>query len=315
MVKKAYVFATGGLGNQLFQVAAAAGSDSQELIIVPNQSNARKSNSGKLDIEDFYFDDRIIVNRSIKLWRISQKGINYTLRSFARLNSEQPLRALNRVVLLATSILLTLNLRSRVQVVANRGLGFDPMVLEPGIRNFYIGYFQSSQFLALPKVKKSMLGMRLKNEISTLEEFRVLSEKETPLVVHVRIGDYQDSNSFGVLPKSYYDAAIVQLWGLEIYKKIWLFSDEPDKAIKQIPGNLLEHVRVIPHFDNSTPITFEVMRLGRGYVIANSSFSWWAASLSHNPMAKIAAPDIWFKGSGSPDQIHHPDWIKFNAWK
>jgi len=315
MVKKAYVVATGGLGNQLFQVAAALGSDSDELIIIPNQSNARKSNSGHLDIEDFSFDARINVDRSIRLWKISQKGINYTLRSFAGLNSNQPLRTLNNVVLLATSILLALNLRSRILVIANRGLGFDPMVLEPGNRNFYIGYFQSSQFLASPMVRKSMLSMRLKDKISTLEEFRVLSEKEIPLVVHVRMGDYQDSDLFGVLPKSYYDAAIAHLWDLGTYKKIWLFSDEPDRAIKQIPDNLLEYVRVIPDFENSTPITFEVMRCGQGYVIANSSFSWWAASLSHNPAAKIAAPDIWFKGSGSPDQILHPDWIKFSAWK
>jgi hypothetical protein len=315
MGKRSYVFATGGLGNQLFQVAAALGSGSAKLIVLPNQANARKNKVGNLDIEDFNFSEHLEIDRETKLWLISQKGINYTIRHFASKRIEKPKEIFSKLILLATSALLTLNLKSPVKALANRGLGFDPIALENKGDKFYIGYFQSFKFLLNTNVRDAMQSMRLKNHSNVLEEFSRYANSEVPLIVHVRMGDYSDSNLFGILPKRYYSDAINHLWSSSKYKKIWLFSDEPDKAINQIPENLKNQVRVIPDFEGSTPITFEVMRLGRGYVIANSSFSWWAASLTHSIGAKIAAPDVWFEKSTSPEQILPPHWIKFNAWK
>ena len=315
MGKRSYVFATGGLGNQLFQVAAALGSGCDELVVLPNQANARKNASGKLDIEDFSFGEYLDIDRETKLWLISQKGINYTLRHFASKRIDEPKNIFSKLILLATSALLTLNLKGPVKALANRGLGFDPIALAKRGEHFYIGYFQSVKSLHNSNVRAVMQSMKLKNESTILEEFSCYANSEEPLIVHVRMGDYSDSDLFGILPKSYYEEAIGYLWGSGTYKKIWLFSDEPDKAFNQIPENLKNHVRVIPDFEGSTPITFEVMRLGRGYVIANSSFSWWAASLSHSIGAKIAAPDVWFEKSTSPEQILPPHWIKFNAWK
>jgi len=315
MDKRGYVFATGGLGNQLFQVAAALGSGSDPLRVLPNQSNARKNTSGNLDIEDFNFGERLEIDRETKLWPISQKSINYTLRHFASKRIDEPNEILSKIILLATSTLLTFNLKHLVKVRANRGLGYDPNALENRDDNFYIGYFQSFKFLLSSNVRSTMQSIRLKEQSKNLEEFSRYAENEKPLIVHVRMGDYSDSDLFGILPKSYYSDAIDHLWGSGNYKKIWLFSDEPDKAINQIPENYKTHVRVIPDFGGSTPVTFEVMRLGHGYVIANSSFSWWAASLAHSVEARIAAPDVWFKKSTSPEQILPPHWIKFNAWK
>jgi len=315
MGKRSYVFATGGLGNQLFQVAAGLGSGCDELVVLPNQANARKNASGNLDIEDLNFGEYLDIDRATKLWLISQKGINYTLRHFASMRIDEPRSLFGKLVLLATSTLLTFNLRQPVRVLANRGLGFDPIALEKRGAHFYIGYFQSFKSLHNSNVRSVMQSMKLKNESTILDEFSRYANSEEPLIVHVRMGDYSDSDLFGILPKNYYEEAIGYLWGSGTYKKIWLFSDEPDKAIKQIPENLKNYVRVIPDFEGSTPITFEVMRLGRGYVIANSSFSWWAAALTRASEAEIAAPDVWFKKSTSPEQILPPHWIKFDAWK
>lgn len=315
MNKKSYVFATGGLGNQLFQVAAALESDSQELRVIPNISNARKNSSGQLDIEDFNLGEQVIVDHEVKLWKLSQKAINYTLRYFAGKRSNQSPDLYEILVLFAANFLLSLNLRSRVNIIANHGLGFDPQTKKVHGKNFFIGYFQSYRVLDDLKAKKIMLGMTLTSATKFVDEFKDLASLEKPLVVHVRMGDYKDSDLLGVLPKSYYTEAINLLWESGPYKKIWLFSDEPEMALGQIPENLREYLRVIPDFKNSTSITFEVMRLGYGYVIANSTFSWWAASLSHNLHGKIASPDIWFAKSTSPEQILSPEWIKVSAWK
>jgi hypothetical protein len=315
MSKKSYVFATGGLGNQLFQVAAALGSDSEELRVIPNISNARKSSSGQLDIEDFNLGDQVTVDHEVKLWKLSQKAINYTLRYFAGKRSSQSQDLYEVLVLFAANFLLSLNLRSRVNIFANHGLGFDPQTKKVHGKNFFIGYFQSHRVLDDSKAKKLMLGMTLTSASKFVDEFKDLASLEKPLVVHVRMGDYRDSDLLGVLPKSYYTEAINLLWKSGLYKKIWLFSDEPERALNQIPENLKDCLRVIPDFKSSTSITFEVMRLGYAYVIANSTFSWWAASLARNTDARIAAPDVWFAKSTSPEQILDPCWIQVSAWE
>ncbi len=315
MGRESFVFATGGLGNQLFQVASALGSGSDVIRIIPNITNARKNTHGKLDIEDFNFGQRVIFDRKISLWKVSQKGINYTLRYFASKSIEAPRTLFSQLILFATSTLLSMNIHRRIWVLANRGLGFDPKILQNRRDRFYIGYFQTFNILLNQQVNSAMRSLTLKNDSDIVKEYKRYANFESPLIVHVRMGDYKESEQFGVLPEGYYQEAIEHLWEQESYKRIWLFSDEPESAISRIPERLKDFVRVIPEFEKSTPITFEVMRLGTGYVIANSSFSWWAASLAHDPEAKIAAPDVWFKKSTSPDQILPSHWIKFNAWK
>jgi hypothetical protein len=59
---------------------------------------------------------------------------------------------------------------------------------------------------------------------------------------------------------------------------------------------------------NSASATFEIMRLGSAYVIANSSFSYWAAMLSRTPNPLVIAPKPWFQGAESPNQILPANW-------
>ena len=55
------------------------------------------------------------------------------------------------------------------------------------------------------------------------------------------------------------------------------------------------------------------MRLGRGYVIANSTFSWWAAYLSLNPGVEVVVPSPWFMGMEDPGELIPPNWKQLDA--
>jgi hypothetical protein len=70
---------------------------------------------------------------------------------------------------------------------------------------------------------------------------------------------------------------------------------------------------MIPEIDRSPAATLEVMRFGAGYVIANSSFSWWAAFLSKKPDVEVIAPQPWFQGMDEPRDLIPPNWQRIEA--
>ena len=142
-----------------------------------------------------------------------------------------------------------------------------------------------------------------------LKQLMALAIDENPLVVHLRLGDYLLESSFGVPPKSYYQESISELMATGIYGKVWLFSDDLKKAQEYLSPELLITARVIGNVDDSTVATLEAMRHGKGYVIANSTFSWWGAFLSYENNPVVVAPTPWFQGMDSPQELIPPHWI------
>jgi hypothetical protein len=96
-----------------------------------------------------------------------------------------------------------------------------------------------------------------------------------------------------------------------LYKKIWIFSDDIEGAKELIPQQFHSDIRWIYEIDGSVASTLEVMRLGFGYVIGNSTFSWWAAVLSHNSNGMVIAPTPWFTGIDEPHALVPKSWIRF----
>ena len=120
--------------------------------------------------------------------------------------------------------------------------------------------------------------------------------------VHVRRGDYVNNKNHPVLDINYYRKAFNKMGNC----RFLVFSDDIDWC-KQTMGNLLFIER------GNEVEDFILMSLCKNFIIANSSYSWWAAWLSKNKDKKIIAPYKWF-GSGL---AHHstvdliPDeWIR-----
>ena len=53
------------------------------------------------------------------------------------------------------------------------------------------------------------------------------------------------------------------------------------------------------------------MCLCKNQIIANSTFSWWAAWLNSNPQKNIIAPSKWVKGYSTKDLIPK-EWIQLD---
>ncbi len=299
---------TGGLGNQLFQFAAGINiALGQELILETSMGKPRLNEDDNPQILDFEIPSGLLENHFQIRGNFYSKVFGYNLRCGINRSKIESNRVIKLSSKLISAIIFSIKLQSRFQILLNEGVGFSEVPI-PSNNSILVGYFQSYVWPTEPEVRRILCGLRLRKPSDEISKFRQLAISEIPLVVHVRLGDYKTESNFGIPGDSYYDEAITELWETGQYKKIWLFSDEPEAAICKIPQKYRCFVRTLDAIDNSATQTFEVMRFGKGYVIANSTFSWWAAFLSYENAPTVVAPTPWFAGMNSPELLIPGNW-------
>jgi hypothetical protein len=148
-----------------------------------------------------------------------------------------------------------------------------------------------------------------------IDSYRILAQVEHPVVIHLRLTDYNLENAFGIPSPNYYKDAL-RLLGENIQiGKVWIFSDDQEKAREILPQSITQDARWIPEICQSAACTLEVMRLGSHYIIGNSTFSWWGAFLSYADNATVIAPTPWFQGMEEPRDLIPPNWLRVDAWE
>ena len=298
----------GGLGNQLFQLSALLSLEPESSEIECAWGKPRKTNG----VEDiFYYNLKNGISRSeTEKWQpIIVKGFNFILRTQLQLQSNNQKRLIRWAWEKVINILLKQNYNFQV----SDELGYFSLRKTSKKNTLLHGYFQSYKYFENPGVISRMQKLELNTLPEGIKDYEILAEADRPLVVHVRRGDYRLENNFGLLGKEYYEEALNKIWDLKFFNKIWLFSDEPESAMQLIPDRLRQDVRVIPDLDSLPSTTLELMRLGCGYVIANSSFSWWGAALSRNSNVQVVAPAKWFKGMDDPKDLIPPNWMRIDS--
>ncbi len=131
--------------------------------------------------------------------------------------------------------------------------------------------------------------------------------------VHIRRGDaYLSSEKFNVCTPGYYQKAVEQYRRKLDSPKFYFFSDDIGWCIKNFQGN--DFVFCDLQQSKSDPINdLRLMSMCRHNIIANSTFSWWAAWLNANPEKLVAAPSTWFNAPVDPvNQIVCEDWLKIS---
>jgi hypothetical protein len=93
-------------------------------------------------------------------------------------------------------------------------------------------------------------------------------------------------------------------------RNVWVFSDEPTEVNQYIKLPLGYGMRVVGDNGLNPAETLELMRHGSAYVIANSTFSWWAAFLSYERGCPTIMPAPWFQNMPSPEGIKPENWIE-----
>lgn len=124
--------------------------------------------------------------------------------------------------------------------------------------------------------------------------------RRSAVALHVRLGDYKHLPHHLVGLQKYYAAALERL---APGQRIILFSDEPAVA-----GRLLGPVEaVLAPARSDVESLYQMSRCLGGTITANSTFSWWGAWFAHAAGAAWATfPDKWHQRAVAADLF--PSW-------
>jgi len=312
--KPLIVFLTGGLGNQLFQLANAVSSEpDREIILEWVLGKPRCDSRGLPDIQCFRLPDRVKFMPVVRYSYLASKTAGYFLRSGIAPKGWETKRIIQRTTLLMGSVVLSMHFRRLLKILRGTGIGYSTVTPQADT-GFIIGYFQSFKFKEKNYAYQELRQLTLAKENADIEGFRELAMLERPIVVHFRFGDYKLEDSFGIPGPAYYREALDEVTYKYPKSKIWVFTDEEEEAEKVFPIKHSSNTRWFTDKSLTSAETLEIMRLGKAYVIANSTFSWWGAMLSNSENPMVICPNPWFKSQAEPLDLIPAHWKRVPAW-
>jgi len=189
--------------------------------------------------------------------------------------------------------------------------GFDKFLDKISGPVFIKGYFQSYVYV------KSFLSVNPGFRVTLIRPSPRYLELSSQLtnrsvtVIHLRQGDYLlHQESIGMLSAEYFKEACSRV-NMDT-SQVVIFSDEIILA-KQIVGSFVPiNALWLGKEDLSAEESLALMWLGNEFVLSNSSFGYWGAMLSTS-QKKVIAPEPWFKGGNSPENLYPAEWIRISS--
>lgn len=216
------------------------------------------------------------------------------------------------IVSLIGSLYFSLYYKCLLVLSLSKGVGFHALP-EYKSNQMIIGYFQSHRYLEGDKELSFLSMLTLSNPGPEWSYWSQRALLEKPMIVHIRLGDYLLEKSFGTVTTDYISNSLTILGALLDDRPIWVFSDQKNLASRIFPIEFAERLVWVPEIDSDPMATLSVMRLGTGYVIANSSFSWWAAWSKVVLEAPVCCPQPWFSRFETPKDLLPAHWIQIET--
>lgn len=267
----------GGLGNQMFQYAAArnlAIKGKTELKIdisaVLDRSPRKNFTFRDYELDVFKLDAEIATDAEIREY-LPEK-LNFSFRVFQRLGLTKVIKEVGQ------------NVNSRFFLFPSEA--------------YLWGYWQNQIYFndIAPQIFEDFT---LKEELihSILAETKERLINDNSVAVHIRRGDYVSNSVInqrhGSCTIEYYQQAISRMQGKVKDPVFYVFSDDLEWARKSLsinaPSVFIE--------DREHKRSFEdlyLMSLCKHNIIANSSYSWWGAWLNQSHDKIVIAPQTWF---------------------
>jgi len=161
--------------------------------------------------------------------------------------------------------------------------------LIPYKKNMFLrGYFQSEKYFKhnRDKILEFFEPLPRINEFLNKKYCKLVHNKDV-VSIHIRRGDYLELTDYhAVTGKDFYDKAMKEFSDNHTFV---FFSDDIEWCKKTFKGN--NNIFIEKQDD---VLDLYLMSKITNNIIANSSFSWWAAWMNKNEDKKVIAPSVWF---------------------
>ncbi|MDB5252970.1 MAG: hypothetical protein JWP27_2139 [Flaviaesturariibacter sp.] len=276
----------GGLGNQLFQYAAARS-------LAATLSTDLKVDVTALEAQDLrHFD----LQSLHPLVQVAAK---------AEIDQLKPSRRLARIV-------------ERLKPVGSKRFykepffHFDPALFTLSSPVYLQGYFQSELYFKPIEDDIRQIYSFPPHMVETVRGFADQLNTGSSVSVHIRRGDYKNpvtQKIHGILTPAYYQAAIAKIHACVSDPVFYVFTDDSAwvRANLDLPdAHLISGTISQTHFED-----LYLMSKCNHHIIANSSFSWWGAWLNKRPDKTVVAPASWFnEGPSDTQDLLPPGWVR-----
>jgi hypothetical protein len=290
----------GGLGNQLFQYAAArqiASNNGVELII-DSISGFKRDPFRRENLLNYF-----PISAKFNIINFENKIYNCNYFYYKIYNLIQRL----------------LPLKYRFYIKESEKIDFDSRLRDIKLtKTIYLeGYFQSYLYFdSISEIIKRefIFTGELGRECKQFYEEINMSESVSIHLRSFNVGKLNDTSLInGNCSLEFYESAINHILVNIKTPKFFIFSDDIEWAKKTIDLlNINFEVKLIYYSDNldHSIEDFVLMSECKYNIIANSTFSWWAAWLNKNPNKIIIAPSNWFVSRKVSNKSIYPNsWI------
>ena len=169
---------------------------------------------------------------------------------------------------------------------------FDRRFLEAPADCMVFGYFQSPlYFTSIAASLRSELNSLVAAAVIIPNELRTKLASPGSVAVHVRRKDYLEQPIFQVCDSNYYRESMRQMRASLPAARFFIFSDDPawcNSEFNEPDQTVVDPTSANPLHD------LHLMSLASHHIIANSSYSWWAAWLGEKPGQQVLMPDRWY---------------------
>ncbi|TDQ09945.1 alpha-1,2-fucosyltransferase [Pedobacter metabolipauper] len=266
----------GGLGNQLFQYSfgKCLSLKYNTPLKLDLQFNNQSTKKTKRDfgLKNFNLDLKIATISEIHTFKYFNSGI------------------LSRIERKAVQQMPALN---KNMIIEKPFVHIDPKNLKNNC--YYDGYWQSEKyFKPIAGILRKELNLDLDLDLKNQQFMRHIDSCES-VSLHIRRGDYVSKipgqNTYKICGMDYYQQAIQYFKEKLTDAVFYVFSDDMEWARANFTGDqfiMVDHNPDQPHID------LQLMSSCKHHIIANSSFSWWAAWLNDFKDKKVISPKSWF---------------------
>lgn len=288
----------GGLGNQLFQLAAGLeiaqrANTTLALDLSWFEQSMRRSANGLVlrpyELEGIADDIPTVKPPQSRLGEVANHARDVAVRRASRLANRSPL-----------------------PVRVESGADFDPGLLTVPPGTHLWGYFASWRYFptVAGDVRQRLLSSPRLTEWAASQGARATAERA--IALHVRRGDYLTlASTYGHVAPDYYRRALAVVRQLGNEGPVWLYSDDPSGAVGWLDGRVDVDEVVAPPSGAGSLDSLVAMSWSAALVIANSTYSWWAAFLRDAPSRPVVAPRPAWAHSGHPEPRDSlvPSWL------